>query len=178
MNPLRPERRRQRVDRVMLPASPINRVAAESRLATVTNNSDLRRSRLGLVLTNSQLAIAQREAFVWIVGDRHVKRGMADRHAGPSRDDPADMLFAAVSHFDAKLPARVGRCCPAPCLLEARQALDPLQLRFRYFFFLLPLFLIALAVPELDVALAPMRMASLFGTGALAAHKPNTGSKS
>jgi hypothetical protein len=27
---------------------------------------------------------------------------MADRHAGRSRDDPADMLVAAVSHFNAK----------------------------------------------------------------------------
>src|SRR5271169_1966538 len=37
--------------------------------------------------------------LAWMVGDRHIKRGMAHRHARRSRDHPADMLVVAVPHF-------------------------------------------------------------------------------
>jgi hypothetical protein len=73
-------------------------------------------SSLGLVLSNDQGAIAQREALAWKVGDRHIERGMAHRHARRSGDDPADMLVVPVPHFDAKRQMRgnvvQARICP------------------------------------------------------------------
>ena len=41
------------------------------------------------MLTNDPRAIAQREALARIVGDRHIKRGMARSYTRRSRDDPA-----------------------------------------------------------------------------------------
>jgi hypothetical protein len=52
------------------------------------------------MLPNHEYPIPQREPLIWIIRDRRIHRGMADRNASRRRNHPPNMLIRLVPHLD------------------------------------------------------------------------------